>query len=210
MKIDYKLGATLLLSFCSLLALHSQEAKTSLEQAKPPESASKKKSDAPRKWGTAPAADFTPQRVILGWTGEPAHTQSVTWRTDQPADTPQVQIAVASANPEFVNSAATVPAKAGSLDIGNGRTVATYRANLKDLKPDTHYLYRVGDGKNWGEWYGFYTAAAEPGKFRFLYVGDAQNDIKSQWSRVIRAAYAQAPRSAFIVHAGDLVALRLP
>jgi 3',5'-cyclic AMP phosphodiesterase CpdA len=83
--------------------------------------------------------------------------------------------------------------------------VATYRANLEGLKPETHYLYRVGDGKNWGEWFEFRTASDQPKKFRFLYVGDAQNDIKSRWSRVIRAAYAKAPKSAFIVHAGDLV-----
>jgi hypothetical protein len=36
-------------------------------------------------------------------------------------------------------------------------------------------------------------------------VGDAQNDIKSRWSRLIRTAYAMAPQSAFVIHAGDLV-----
>jgi len=84
--------------------------------------------------------------------------------------------------------------------------VATYRANMEGLKPETHYLYRAGDGKNWGEWNGFCTASDQPKRFRFLYVGDAQNDIKSQWSRCIRAAYARLPKAAFIVHAGDLVA----
>jgi len=83
--------------------------------------------------------------------------------------------------------------------------VSVYRANLEGLKPETHYLYRVGDGKNWGEWNGFRTASDQPKKFGFIYVGDAQNDIKSRWSRVIREAYAKAPKAAFIVHAGDLV-----
>jgi len=161
---------------------------------------------APRKWGVAPAAQFTPQRVILGWTGDPAHTQAVTWRTDKTAETPQVQVALASANPEFVSSATAVQAKSATLDTGNGKTVATYRANLEGLKPATHYLYRVGDGTNWGEWNAFHTASDKPGRFQFLYVGDAQNDIKSQWSRLIRMAYVTAPRAAFIIHAGDLVA----
>ncbi|MDR3701453.1 MAG: metallophosphoesterase family protein [Candidatus Sulfopaludibacter sp.] len=178
---------------CSALALKAQEAKSNTEKL-------------PRKWGAAPTAEFAPQRVILGWTGDPAHTQAITWRTDKRAETPQVQFAPASANPDFVSGAATVPAKAGSLDVGEGRTVGTYRANLQGLKPDTHYLYRAGDGKNWGEWFEFHTASDQPQKFRFLYVGDAQNDIKSRWSRVIRAAYAKAPNSAFIIHAGDLVA----
>ena len=156
---------------------------------------------APRKWGNAPAAEFTPHRVMLGWTGDPAHTQSITWRTDSRAATPQAQYAVASAHPDFVKSAVTVAATSGSLEIGNGASVSTYRVTLEGLRPGTRYLYRLGDGRNWGEWSAFHTAA----DFQFLYLGDAQNDIKWQWSRVIRTAYAHAPNAAFIVHAGDLV-----
>ena len=193
MKLSRRSILSLSIPLYTSLALKAQEAKSNSEST-------------PRKWGTAPTAEFAPQRVILGWTGDPAHTQAVTWRTDGRAETPQVQFAPASANPDFVSDAITVPAKPGSLDIGNGKTVGTYRANLQGLKPETHYLYRVGDGKNWGEWFEFRTASDQPKKFRFLYVGDAQNDIKSRWSRVIRAAYAKAPKSAFIIHAGDLVA----
>ena len=177
----------------SSLTLKAQEAQPTVEKTS-------------RQWGTAPTAESTPQRVILGWTGDPARSQTVTWRTDKRVETPQVQLAPASANPEFIKDAATVPAKAGSLDIGNGKMVGAYRANLEGLKPGTRYLYRVGDGRNWGEWYEFHTASDQPKSFRFLYVGDAQNDIKSRWSRLIRAAYVKAPESAFIIHAGDLVA----
>ena len=191
----------LFVMLCSLLALNAQDAKQNPAKSGAPKSESKGS-----KWGDAPSAEFAPQRVILGWTGDPAHTQAVTWRTAKLAETPQVQFAPSSANPEFVAGAITAQAKSASLDIGNGQTVATYRANLQGLKPDTRYLYRVGDGKNWGEWNGFHTASDQPKKFRFLYVGDAQNDIKSRWSRLIRAAYTKAPKAAFIIHAGDLVA----
>src|SRR5262249_10832971 len=57
------------------------------------------------------------QRVLLGWTGNPAHTQSVTWRTEKPPATPKVQFAIDSATPEFANGAAAVPAKISSLEI---------------------------------------------------------------------------------------------
>ena len=193
MKLTRRSILSLSLPLAGSLALNAQDAKPTAEKAS-------------RKWGTGPSAEFAPQRVMLGWTGDPARTQAVTWRTEKPAETPQAQFTLASANPEFINDAATAPAKSGTLDIGEGRTVGTYRANLQGLKPDSHYFYRVGDGKNWGEWFEFHTASDQPKKFRFLYVGDAQNDIKSRWSRVIRAAYAKAPKSAFIVHAGDLVA----
>ena len=63
----------------------------------------------------------------------------------------------------------------------------------------------MGDGTHWSEWAAFQTACDRPEPFRFLYLGDAQNSIKSHWSRVIRAAFAAAPDARFIVHAGDLV-----
>ncbi len=205
MKFSRKTTLTLFVLLCSLFTLNAQEAKTNGAKS---DAKKQEKSDAPKKpagWGAAPAAEFTPQRVILGWTGDPAHTQAITWRTEKPAETPQVQFAVASANPDFVKSAVSAPAKSGSLEIGNGKTVATYRANVEGLKPNTHYLYRVGDGKNWGEWNGFRTANNQASKFRFIYVGDAQNDIRSRWSRLIQAAYSRAPKAAFMIHAGDLV-----
>src|ERR1035438_3126842 len=198
MKLSRRTLLSLSLPLYSSLGLKAQDAKPTGTR-----STAQSRGDH---WGTAPASEFAPDRVILGWTGDPARTQAVTWRTAKAAQKPQVQFAPASADPAFVSDAATVPAKAGSLEIASGKTVATYRANLEELKPETHYLYRVGDGKNWGEWFEFRTASDQPKKFRFLYVGDAQNDIKSRWSRVIRAAYAKAPKSAFIVHAGDLVA----
>jgi len=157
-------------------------------------------------WGKPPAAEFAPQRVMLGWLGDPAHTQAITWRTEKLAETPQVQFALGSANPDFISNATAVPAKSSALSIGTDKTVSSYRANLQGLKPATRYLYRVGDGRNWGEWNGFQTASEQPARFRFIWVGDAQNDIRSRWSRVIQAAYARAPRSAFIFSAGDLVA----
>ena len=38
-----------------------------------------------------------------------------------------------------------------------------------------------------------------------VYFGDAQNDVKSMWSRVIREAYSTMPKVDFMLHAGDLI-----
>ncbi|MGD2124287.1 MAG: metallophosphoesterase, partial [Gemmatimonadota bacterium] len=51
----------------------------------------------------------------------------------------------------------------------------------------------------------FRTASREPEPFSFVYFGDAQNDIKPLWSRVIRASALKAPEMAFMLHAGDLI-----
>jgi 3',5'-cyclic AMP phosphodiesterase CpdA len=205
MKFSRRTILAILIGLCSLSALNAQEAKpdaTKPEATKAPEKSGARKV---REWGTAPLPEFTPERVMLGWVGDPAHTQAITWRTEKLAETPQIEFTIASANPDFIKSATSVSAKSGSLGIGNGKVVATYRANLEGLKPNTHYLYRAGDGTNWGEWNGFHTANDQPTKFRFIYVGDAQNDIRSRWSRLIQAAYTKAPKSAFIINAGDLV-----
>jgi 2',3'-cyclic-nucleotide 2'-phosphodiesterase (5'-nucleotidase family) len=76
---------------------------------------------------------------------------------------------------------------------------------FEKLKPGTKYVYRVGDGSSWSEWFQFKTASNEPEPFTFIYLGDAQNDVRALWSRVLREAHADAPRAAFILHAGDLI-----
>jgi 3',5'-cyclic AMP phosphodiesterase CpdA len=76
---------------------------------------------------------------------------------------------------------------------------------LSALAADTQYVYRVGDGVNWSEWIQFRTASKDARPFTFVYFGDAQNDIRSHWSRVVREAHADAPRASFMLHAGDLV-----
>ena len=40
---------------------------------------------------------------------------------------------------------------------------------------------------------------------KFIYFGDAQNDVKSMWSRVVREAYRKLPEVDFMLHAGDLI-----
>ena len=58
---------------------------------------------------------------------------------------------------------------------------------------------------NWTEYYHFKTASSEAKPFSFIYFGDAQNDIRTHWSRVFREAFRDAPRAAFTLHAGDLI-----
>ena len=145
-----------------------------------------------------------PDRILLTWTGDTAHTQAVTWRTDDSVHKPIAQVALASAAPKFTEKAAEVKATTRKLETNLG-TALYHTAVFGDLKPSTLYAYRVGDGVNWSEWFHFRTANDKAEPFSFIYFGDAQNDIKSLWSRVIRGAYSDIPNSKFIIHAGDLV-----
>jgi hypothetical protein len=117
-------------------------------------------------------------------------------------------VAIASGSPGFVAFAERVPARTGTLDAMDvemaGVRVNYHSVTFTGLVPDTVHAYRVGDGERWSEWFQFRTASTTPEPFSFIYFGDAQNDILSLWSRVLREGYATAPRARFMIHAGDL------
>ena len=147
-----------------------------------------------------------PDRTILTPSGDPAVEQSVTWRTDMTVTTPQAQIAKATGGPGFTADAATVIAETSEPVVASlGYPARFHSVRFKDLTPDTQYLYRVGDGSNWTEWFEFTTASDKPKPFSFIYYGDAQNDIREHVSRVFRHAFGDRPEAKVIVHAGDLV-----
>ena len=145
-----------------------------------------------------------PDRIILTWSDDPARSQAVTWRTDPSVRVGLAEIAVAGDNGQFVKRSRQLKAKTSALKTD--LAIAHYHSvEFTALVPDTRYAYRVGDGKGWSEWFHFTTASTEPEPFSFIYFGDAQTEIKSLWSRVIREAATTVPRARFLVHAGDLV-----
>lgn len=145
-----------------------------------------------------------PDRVVLSWSEDVCTTQSVTWRTSVDVATAYAEIAVAEAGPGYVDKATRLTAISEALktDIN---TAHYHSVTFRDLVPGTIYAYRVGDGVNWSEWFQFRTASDKPLPFSFIYFGDAQNNLRSMWSRVIREAHRDAPKAAFLLHAGDLV-----
>jgi len=145
-----------------------------------------------------------PDRIVLSWTNDPTTTQAVTWRTSTQIAKGLAEIAVAEAGPGFPHKARSVPATTQVLqsDLNEAHY---HTAQFNELRPGTKYAYRVGDGVNWSEWFHFTTCATEPEPFSFIYFGDAQNDVRSMWSRVIREAYGDAPKARFLLHAGDLI-----
>ena len=144
-----------------------------------------------------------PDRVVLTWNDNPATTQSVNWRTDVSVQKGFAQLAVANANGRTLK-----PKKfdAKTSYFRSDINEAHYHSvTFKNLEEDTLYTYRVGDGVNWTEYYHFRTASSKEKPFSFIYFGDAQNEVKTHWSRVFREAFRDAPRAAFTLHAGDMV-----
>ena len=145
-----------------------------------------------------------PDRIILSLVGDPATEMAVNWRTNNNAEVAVAQLALSDGGPDQAERAITVPGLTESLRLEHYESFH-HAVHFTNLVPDSLYIYRVGDGQVWSEWMQFRTAKAESAPFSFIYLGDAQNDLKSRWSRVIRQAYADMPKADFILHAGDLV-----
>jgi len=149
-----------------------------------------------------------PDRIILNVTEDPSTSMAVNWRTDTTVTASLAQIAVVQPGP-FIENIRKVKAKVEKVKItyeGEPTIIAHYHAALFDsLTADQKYMYRVGHGKIWSEWFHFKTAAGQDKPFSFIYQGDVQSSIGSLWPRVMREAYAKDPDAGFIVYAGDLI-----
>lgn len=165
-------------------------------------------------------ASAWPDRIIATFSGDPASTISVNWRTGASVTATRAEIARALPDARFDKLATSVAAQSETVDLAavqragmtipvvhnQGLPAASYHSvRFEDLEPDTLYAYRVqgAEGK-WSEWFQTRTAPRS-GPVRFIYLGDAQNGLDSHWPRVIRAAFQTAPDARFILHAGDLV-----
>ncbi len=150
-----------------------------------------------------------PDRISITFFDDPATSFSVSWRTDTSITEAVAEVAVATAAPRFWRNSTRQQALTETMNamhIANAKVVANYHSvTFTDLKPNTLYAYRVGDGEKWSEWIHYRTASKEQEPFTFLYVGDAQNQIMELWSRLIREGYRQEPDARFIIHAGDLI-----
>lgn len=150
-------------------------------------------------------ASPVPDRIMLTFAGEPATSQAVTWRTDSVTVKGVAELKLASPHPAREVKPQVFDAVTQPLQLA-GATASYHTVNFTNLQPATQYMYRVGDGaQNWSEWIHFTTAEKGFKPFSFIYMGDAQNDHKSLWSRAIRAAYAKDPQARFMLHAGDLI-----
>lgn len=150
-----------------------------------------------------------PDRVILNLTDDPETSLGVNWRTDTTVTSGYVEFALATAGPEFTNLVTRLEAKKQVLTtrhLEEPRVSAHYfSAKIDNLTPAEKYVYRVGSDGVWSEWYQVRMPDVNSEKLSFIYFGDAQNDLKSMWSRVIREAYKTIPQVDFMLHAGDLI-----
>ncbi|MDQ7817380.1 MAG: metallophosphoesterase family protein [Melioribacteraceae bacterium] len=149
--------------------------------------------------------DLVPQRIILNLTPEPATSIAVTWRTNIEVNEPKVQVAISTQWIEFKNYIINSSAMKERFITEHKEEVFHYSAVIKNLLPNTKYVYRVGSDSVWSEWNQFTTADDKNSEFKFVYLGDPQNNIMEYCSRVFREAFKTASDADFWLFGGDLV-----
>lgn len=152
-----------------------------------------------------------PQRIMLNPLEEGHRGIAVTWRTVMAVTHGSIQYGVAHDHPvtdlSLYQTKEAIPGIDTITYMDHTKMIRNFRVKIDQLTPGKKYMYRVGnDQDGWSEWIHFDLPSENPEQaFTFIYFGDPQNDLHSQWSRVIRQAYATAPTASFMLYAGDLV-----
>lgn len=145
-----------------------------------------------------------PDRIVLNVTEDPSTSLAITWRTCDTVKKGFIEIIEASADPAAIAKAKQYTATSTPFQYEN--ISAVYHSTvMKNLTPKTVYMYRVGQGDYWSEWFHTKTAGNNGDKLSFIYMGDVQVGIRSFWSAVIRRAYADMPEANVIMYAGDII-----
>ncbi|RRJ19462.1 metallophosphoesterase family protein [Rheinheimera mesophila] len=147
-------------------------------------------------------ASSVADRIVLLPATHAASSQAVGWRSSIAQS--QLQWAKAIDGPALELDAKTLDVKGTLVQTDNGPAYF-YKATMPGLQSDTLYAYRVKGEGNWSEWLQFRTAKPEFEPFSLLYFGDAQNNLKAHFSRLVRSAQQQVPQAKLVLHAGDLV-----
>ena len=145
-----------------------------------------------------------PDRIVLLPGADAAREVAINWRTEAGVKNTVLQWARAIDSPGLHLAASTTSGQSRLLNTRNG-VARHHSVRLANLTPDTLYAYRVGGGDTWSEWLQFRTAASDFRPFSLLYFGDAQNSVRSHFSRVVREGFRVIPSASLILHAGDLV-----
>ncbi|QLF93573.1 metallophosphoesterase family protein [Pseudomonas sp. ABC1] len=147
-------------------------------------------------------------RIVLTPGADPSRQMAISYRTDARQTVSEIQLAPALDGPLLAQRARTLTGETPRTLRSENGDARYHHVRLDDLQPDQAYVYRVKGHDGWSEWLQFRTAQAGFAPFRFIYLGDVQNDILALASRTVRQALQNTANPALVVHAGDLVSQR--
>ncbi len=145
---------------------------------------------------SSPASD----QALLTWSGDPATTIDIQWRTNTSVENGTVYFRKKGSNEAFSQSAERYLME--DLRLMNDRFIHRFTAQLKDLNPGTTYEYRLAPEEEWNENY-IFTTEDDSKSFSYIWFGDVHRSPK--WGELVNVAFEKHPDVAFFSIAGDLV-----
>ena len=149
-----------------------------------------------------------PDRIVLNATADPTTSFVVSWRTGTAVGDGICEVQPMSDTRISPDKSISVKAVTRFAELGNLNEtiipVNVHTAVVSGLSAGSKYLYRVGSGSYWSEWFEV-DIPANNGDFSFIYFGDPQVSLKSEWSRVVRKAYQMVSDCRFMLYAGDII-----
>lgn len=155
---------------------------------------------------TSSPSSTAPDQVMLTWSGDPASTIDIQWRTNTEVENGLVKYWKPGGDTLTANAEKFVME---DRMLYNDRYIHHFTAHLTGLESGQEYQYTVGSEQpeNWSEKSTFTTEPANTDKFSFIWFGDTH---RSQvWGELLQKAHAHFPEAAFYSIAGDLVSTGL-
>lgn len=157
------------------------------------------------------AQTYDGNQVILSWTLDNAHTQTITWHSASKKE------GYVQYNREAMQLSGEHQVKARITKVKS--QYYRYEAVIKGLSQKTTYEYRIGDGSSWSKARTFTTAPAagsegvtasdDTQSLEFLYLGDVQYRNRNKdyqiWGTMIQDIRQRNPGIAFALLGGDMV-----
>ena len=141
-----------------------------------------------------------PDQVMLTWSGDPATSIDVQWRTNTTVEKGVVEYREKGS--EKIESVSAEKYEMEDLLLRNDRFINRFTAKLQNLKPGASYEYRIASQEGWPQDQVFATASNDD-NFSWLWFGDIH--YSSEWGKLANTAFEKHPDVNFVSVAGDLV-----
>lgn len=143
------------------------------------------------------------RNVTLTWREDPQTSQTITWQTDATVKNGWVEYSEADSTDIAVAGVPRIKAES-QLFTTDVRTNMIHSVTLRNLKPGTRYVYRIGSS-DIGDYDGMFHTEMATEPFKFLIFGDSQSLDYKVWQDTFNAAYRMGIGARFFVNMGDLV-----
>lgn len=158
--------------------------------------------------GAASAQTAIPKSIINTFGKDPTTGHCFTWNTSAAVKNGVVEYCVKDEFKGFDKSN-IIRVAAWSYEVKNDLDKRMiHKAELKNLKCGTEYVYRVGDINGYSEKGTFKNAECDLKSFTFINITDTQGVTSgdyAKWKNILVKALKKFPNARFLVHTGDMV-----